>query len=37
MSVSTNPDMPLLAVLGWYIMVLMHDDNTAAIVATTAI
>jgi hypothetical protein len=36
-SISTNPDMPLLATLGWYIMVLMHDDNTAAIVATTAI
>jgi hypothetical protein len=36
-SVSTNQDMPLLAALGWYIMVLMHDDNTAAIVATTAI
>jgi hypothetical protein len=36
-SVSTNSDIPLLAALGWYIMVLMHDDNTAAIVATTAI
>lgn len=34
-SVSTIVDMPLLATLGWYIMVLMHDDNTAAIVATT--
>jgi hypothetical protein len=36
-SVSTNTDMPLLATLGWYIMVLMHDDNTAvagAVVAT---
>jgi hypothetical protein len=34
-NVSTNPDMPLLVTLGWYIMVLMHDDNTAVIVATT--
>lgn len=36
-SVSTNPDMLLLATLGWYIMVLMHDDQMAAVVATTAI
>jgi hypothetical protein len=35
-SVSTNPDMPLLVTLGWYIMVLMHDDNAAvAAVAAT--
>jgi hypothetical protein len=36
-SVSTVIDMPLLATLGWYIMVLMHDDNTAVVAATAAI
>lgn len=34
--VSTNADMPLLAALGWYIMVLMHDDNAAAAGAVAA-
>jgi hypothetical protein len=36
-NISTNVDMPLLATLGWYIMVLMHDDNTAVVAATVAI
>jgi hypothetical protein len=35
-NVSTNPDMPLLATLGWYIMVLMWDDNAAAAGAVAA-
>jgi hypothetical protein len=35
-SVSTVIDVPLLATLGWYVMVLMHDDNTT-VVATVAI
>jgi hypothetical protein len=29
-NISTNTDMPLLVTLGWYIMVLMWDDNAAA-------
>lgn len=36
-SVSTNADMPLLATLGWYIMILMHNDSTAVVATTAAV
>jgi hypothetical protein len=31
-----GPDMPLLLTLGWYIMVMMFDDNTSTVAATSA-